>query len=329
MRIGVFCPSWVGDAVMSIPFFNQLREHHKNAVIFAISKSWVSPIFTNHPDISEIISFEKKDISGIRSTKNSGLSLKALDFDIFYLLSDSYRSAYIARKSETPIIIGYSGQGRTQMLTRVISRSKNKTHRINYYLNLLIDQDFVMKSQNHSGIKITQNEKQWAQIELSKLNIENPIAFFPFSVAKSRNIPELQILLFLKNTKKNIIIFGGKEDRKSSEKIISELQAPNIFSLVGKYDLRKSIALISQCNGAIASDSGLGHISANIGVPTVSMFGAGDSDITGPIGPKTTYLNENVYCSPCLKNNCDNKKEPLLCLNRIKPEKAWDALFAL
>ena len=114
---------------MSIPFFNQLREIHKNAVIFAISKSWVSPIYTNHPDISEIISFEKKDLFGLRSTKNSGLSLKSLDLDIFYLLSDSFRSAYIARKSEAPIIIGYPGQGRTQMLTKVISRPKNKTHR--------------------------------------------------------------------------------------------------------------------------------------------------------------------------------------------------------
>ena len=329
MRIGVFCPNWVGDAVMSIPFFNQLREIHKNAVIFAISKSWVSPIYTNHPDISEIITFEKKDLFGLRSTKNSGLSLKSLDLDIFYLLSDSFRSAYIARKSEASIIIGYSGQGRTQMLTKVISRPKNKTHRTNYYLNLLIDEELPIKSQNYSGIIISQNEKQWAQTELSKLNIKDPIAFFPFSVAKSRNIPELKTLEFLKKTKNNIIIFGGKRDRKISEKIISKLQSSHIHSLAGQYDLRKSIALISECDGAIASDSGLGHISANIGIPTVSIFGAGDPDITRPIGIKTSYLNENVYCSPCLKNSCENKKEPLLCLNTISADKVWSTLSRL
>ena len=329
MRIGVFCPNWVGDAVMSIPFFNQLMEIHKNPIIFAISKSWVAPIYTNHPDVNEVISFEKKDLFGLRSTKNSGLSLKALDLDIFYLLSDSFRSAYIARKSEAPIVIGYSGQGRTQMLTKVIARPKNKAHRTNYYLNLLPDQELPIKSQNYSGIKISQNEKKWAQIELSNLNIKDPIAFFPFSVAKSRNIPELKTLEFLRKTKNKIIIFGGKRDRKISEKIISELQNPNIHSLAGQYDLRESMALISECNGAIASDSGLGHISANIGIPTVSMFGAGDPDITRPIGIKTTYLNENVYCSPCLKNSCYNKKEPLLCLNTIKSDKVWDTLSTL
>ena len=329
MRIGVFCPNWVGDAVMSIPFFNELRKIHKNSIIFAISKSWVSPIYYNNPDISEIISFDKKDLSGLRSTKNSGLSLKALDLDIFYLLSDSFRSAYIAKKSDAPIVIGYSGQGRSQMLTKVISRKKNKDHRTNYYLNLLINEESSLKAQDSSGIIISPNEKIWAQTELSKLNIVDPIAFFPFSIAKSRSIPESKTLELLKKTKKNIIIFGGKTDMESSEKIVSKLQNSNIYSLAGQYDLRKSIALISQCDGAIASDSGLGHISANIGIPTVSIFGAGDPFITRPIGLKTTYLNENVYCSPCLKNSCDNKKEPLLCINTISPDKVWSTLSSL
>jgi ADP-heptose:LPS heptosyltransferase len=51
------------------------------------------------------------------------------------------------------------------------------------------------------------------------------------------------------------------------------------------------MALISMCNGALAADSGLGHISANLGIPTVSLFGAGDSDSTGPIGLKTRIVN--------------------------------------
>ena len=43
-------------------------------------------------------------------------------------------------------------------------------------------------------------------------------------------------------------------------------------SLCGKYDLRKSVALISVCNYAFAADSGLGHISSILGIPTVSFL---------------------------------------------------------
>ena len=38
-----------------------------------------------------------------------------------------------------------------------------------------------------------------------------------------------------------------------------------MITVAGHYNLRESMALISMCNGAIATDSGLGHISANLG----------------------------------------------------------------
>ena len=39
-----------------------------------------------------------------------------------------------------------------------------------------------------------------------------------------------------------------------------------------KYSLRESMALIKMCDYAVASDSGLGHLAAVIGIPTISFF---------------------------------------------------------
>ena len=84
MRIGVFCPNWVGDGVMALPFLNALRRANPNAAIIIICKSWVAPIFENHPSINGMISFAKKDLTGFRATSNAGRSLKALDLDQFF-----------------------------------------------------------------------------------------------------------------------------------------------------------------------------------------------------------------------------------------------------
>jgi len=326
VRIGVFCPNWVGDAVMSIPFFNQLKQYNPESIIFAISKSWVAPIFYNHPAVDEIISFEKKDISSLRATKHSGLSLRSLDLDIFYLLSDSYRSAYIAKNSETSLRIGYQGQGRTRLLTKALIRPKEKIHRSNLYMNLLGGVKDLNISKNHSGIIITDEEKKWAKAELNKLKIDDPIAFFPFSIASSRSFTKINSLAILEKIDKNILIFGGKRDQFNSDLIKAESQNSKIYSLAGKYDLRQSMALISKCKGSIASDSGLGHISGNLGIPTVTLFGAGDSQITRPLGKRTSFIDKKVHCSPCLKNKCNNNKQPLLCLDQIKPEDPWEKL---
>ena len=328
MRIGVFCPNWVGDAVMALPFFNACKEEFPDATILVICKSWVVPIFENHQLIDGIISFQKKDLNGFRSTANSGRSLNALDLDKFYLLSDSYRAAYLAKKSQTTHRIGFPGQGRSRLLTEIIPRPKMKMHRSLQYLYLLNGFHRGMKPGNH-GIELQDEEKQWAKQELAEIGLTNPIALFPFSVASSRSIPQLKVLEMLEKTSEPILVLGGKGDRTKAEILVEASVKKNIYTVAGHYGLRDSMALISQCKGAVSTDSGLGHISANLGVPTVSLFGAGDSGSTGPIGPYTKIINENVHCSPCLKNKRHNRNEPLLCLNEILPDLPWKVLSEL
>ena len=99
--------------------------------------------------------------------------------------------------------------------------------------------------------------------------------------------------------------------------MISICKNNSIRSVCGKYSFRKSIALISQCDHALAADSGLGHIAASLDIPTISFFGAGMSAMTGPIGLNTAVIDKNVECSPCRKNDCTNIEDHLLCLKNI------------
>jgi len=313
---------------MSFPFFHTCKKEETGATILAICKSWVAPIFENHPLIDGIVSFNENELKGIRSTGNAGRSIRALELDKFYLLSDSYRAAYLAKKSETVHRIGYRGQGRSGLLTQIVSRPKKKMHRSQQYVYLL-NQSQDNMNLNMFGVQLSKEEKHWARNELKQLRLSHPIAFSPFSIASSRSIPQLKILEMLEITNETILIFGGKEDKAKGNLLVEASIKKNIYNVAGHYGLRDSIALISQCKGAVATDSGLGHISANLGVPTVSLFGAGDPEITGPIGMKTIIINKNVHCSPCIKNKCYNQNDPLLCLNEIQPENPWDLLTDL
>ena len=193
MRIGVFCPNWVGDAVMALPFLTACRQENPVATILVICKSWVAPIFENHASVDGIVSFQRKDLNGYRSTRNSGQSLKSLDLDYFYLLSDSFRSAYLAKESESKHRIGYPGQGRSGYLTQIIPSPKIKMHQTEQYLNLL-NGDHIELNLKQCGIQLLEEEISWARMELHQIGLSNPIALFPFSVASSRSVPQLKIL---------------------------------------------------------------------------------------------------------------------------------------
>ena len=77
-----------------------------------------------------------------------------------------------------------------------------------------------------------------------------------------------------------------------------------MISLCGKYSLRQSMALISLCKYALAADSGLGHISSIIKIPTISFFGANRAFVTKPIGNSCVVIDHSNRCNPCKKNIC-------------------------
>jgi ADP-heptose:LPS heptosyltransferase len=203
---------------------------------------------------------------------------------------------------------------RSIFLTDVIENPKEKMHRSIKYLTLI---NFKIKADNSIGIKLTSGEIQWAKEEFKNMKLELPMALFPFSVASSRSIPNNKIKEWLNGSNQSALILGSKGDAILANSLINECAGIKLINLCGKYSMRESMALISVCQFALASDSGLGHISASLGIPTISLFGAGDSEMTKPIGRQTFVINKKVHCSPCRKNVCMNTKDHLCCFNEI------------
>ena len=131
---------------------------------------------------------------------------------------------------------------------------------------------------------------------------------FPFSISSSRTFPKNKIKEWITDSKKQYIIFGADSDKNEALNIVSQNRDISIQSFCGDITLRKSIALISLADYALAADSGLGHISSIIGVSTVSFFGAKRAVTTRPIG-NNIILDKSERCEPCKKNIC--------CLNVI------------
>ncbi len=314
MRIGVYSPNWIGDAVMALPFIQQLRIQHERAEIIIFCKEWVSAIYDNHSSIDKVISISDRDIEGPISTIRAGLKLKAEKFDIFYTLTDSIRSAFIMWLSGSKRRYGYRSQMRSILLTDVFYSLEPNIHRSNKYLNMLGAERPI---EVFPKIHLSKKEVLWARKTIIELGLDHPIALLPFSVATSRTVPNFLIKEWIKDSKSDYLLFGSNNDIKNAEELIDICTNNSIRSICGKYSFRQAIALISQCDYALAADSGLGHIAASLDIPTVSFFGAGMSGITGPIGLKTLVINKNVECSPCRKNVCMNIEEPLVCLKNI------------
>ena len=307
MKIAVYSPNWVGDATLSLPFIHKLKENNSESEIIVVCKDWVAPVYQNNPNVDSIISFSSKDLKGIFKTIKNGLGLRDKKFDYFYTLTDSFRSALFMWLSGAKNRIGYSSQLRSLLLTSVFDSHLLETHRTKKYLNLIGELKDLETGENY--IFLDEIEYNWARKKLSESNIINFIAIFPFSVSQSRTLPNNKIKEWLKDSTKQYVIFGSKSDEKEALKIINQNKGISMYSFCGELTLRKSIALISFAEYALAADSGLGHISSILEIPTVSFFGAKRSKTTKPIGRKNIILDKSDRCNPCYHNLC--------CLNVI------------
>ncbi|HKJ67278.1 MAG TPA: glycosyltransferase family 9 protein, partial [bacterium] len=149
------------------------------------------------------------------------------------------------------------------------------------------------------------------------------IGLNPQAVADSRRWPISNWIEFIRSFDPagiQFIIFGGPDDTRRTVKILEQVSG-DVIDVTGKLALEDSIRLMTGCEVFVTNDSGLMHVANAIGVPTIGFYGAADITKTGLRGNIYRNLNAEVYCSPCVRNTCLNKTEPLVCLHSIPP--AW------
>lgn len=94
-------------------------------------------------------------------------------------------------------------------------------------------------------------------------------------------------------------------------------------------DLAGVGGLLARAAGAVAVDTGLGHLAAALDVPAVSLYGPTGPARTGTAGAGQRHLIAAMPCSPCNNKICNhtgNARAPAACLAGIGAEQAWALL---
>jgi heptosyltransferase-3 len=81
-----------------------------------------------------------------------------------------------------------------------------------------------------------------------------------------------------------VVLAGpGPDERAMAAPLLAAL--PEARDFVGKLSLPQAAALLQRASLFVGNDSGLMHLSAAAGAPTIGLFGPTDSAIYGPAGP--------------------------------------------
>ena len=87
-----------------------------------------------------------------------------------------------------------------------------------------------------------------------------------------------------------LLLLGGPEDRFAAEAVRRVIPRARLIDTVGRIDLLTAYALLKRARLFIGNDSGLMHLSAAAGAPTLGLFGPSDDRLYGPWGPDSRVL---------------------------------------
>jgi len=337
-RIVVRAPSWVGDAVMSVPALRELRRILPDAHITLAARPGPAEVFLDANFIDEVLISEG---SGIAAVWNQVREWRKGQFDLAVLLQNAFGAALIASLARVPVRIGYNTDRRAFLLTNPLPQPSwmNKRHESFYYLNIVAELDRLLNGTSsigevepHFDLRISEERKREASEMLSQHGARPgaPIVLLcPGSInSRAKRWPaerygELADRLTASGA--NVVLIGSPAELQVSQEVCKHTQTQPIV-LTGKTTVAQATAIISMADILITNDTGPAHIGAALNTPTLVIFGPTNPLTTYPLSPNAEIIRRPPDCAPCMLRDCPIDHR---CMTAISPAEVFEQAMAM
>lgn len=125
------------------------------------------------------------------------------------------------------------------------------------------------------------------------------------------------------------LLWGNETEKKRAEKFAA---ITSYVKILPKMSITQLATVLKNATAVISVDTGLGHLSAAMHTPTVSLYGPSNAELVGIVGPNQIHLQANFPCSPCMSRTCvyaKTHKTDIVpaCFTTISPDKVWEQVM--
>lgn len=318
-RIVLRMPNWLGDAVMALPAAAAVRRAYPSAHLTVAAISSVAPMFEERTPVAP------QHVLVVDTHGEAGV-LRAGGFDTILLFRNSFRSAWIAKRSAIPNRWGYAAGVRGPLLTKAVARPKAQVHQSEYYAALVRGLGIDVPA-GPPAVAPLDTTRARAAARLEGLN--RPIVGFAPGAAygQAKRWPPVRvaevITRLVRDRAASCVLVGAPADRDAGRAIESSLPPDvSVLNLIGRTDLRLLIGVLAHCSAFVSNDSGAMHLAAAAGVPVTALFGPTNERATAPIGNHDVLLKP-VFCRPCMLRECPIDHR---CMKRIPADEVFAAV---
>ena len=285
-NILIIKPSALGDIVLALPALSAIKKSYPRAKISWLIRPEYAELLRGHPDLDEIIFFDRRLLGKSWYSPNAfgellGLlrQLRKGRFDLVFDFQGLFRTGFLARVTGCGKRFGMQEAKEFAHLfyTDRIEQDSSCIHLVDYYLRMTVA---AGAQKGKPEFKLPEDVKAEEAIEKvlteHKVNLDNYVVLVPGAARDEKcwgvwNFSEIADAIAEKFGP-SIVATGSQGERKLVD-ILQELAHTNVVNLAGRTTVGELTALLKKASLVVSNDTGPGHIAAALGVPVVMIFG--------------------------------------------------------
>ncbi|CAM9222065.1 unnamed protein product [Phaeothamnion confervicola] len=268
MKVLFITSNRIGDAILSSGLLGWLVDNYRDATFTVAAGPAAAPLFSDIPRLENLISIPKQPYAGHwrKLWKTCAPSRWEMVVDlrgsaISWLLWTRGRAVYTPQFTE---------EHRVVQLARVLKLDTPPQPRIwcsgvrwDRAAHLVPESDVPLLA---LGPAANWCGKQWPASRFAELIARLTAPSGPFPGAR-------------------ILLFGGPGEQEMAQPLLRTIPEDKCIDLIGRVDLLTAYACLRKAALYIGNDSGLMHLAAAAGIPTLGLFGPSKEVHYAPWGP--------------------------------------------
>jgi heptosyltransferase-2 len=299
---------WIGDFVRCHTVVRLLKQRYPTAPLDVLATTNVAPLADYQPGVRKAVVFDlpRKRLALSKHRALAAL-LRAEGYGRALVMPRTWKSALAPWLAGIPERVGFVGELRFGLLNGLRSGEKALPRMVDRCAALALPRDADLpKDWPLPQLAVPAEEiRQWGERLGLNDQARKVIALAPGAVGPSKRwsyYAEAAIQLVDRGF--SVWITGGPMEREAAAQIAAQNPA-RIKDLTGN-DLRQAILALAAADVVLSNDSGLLHVAAAIGTPTVGIFGPTSPWHWAPLNPIADVIETTteVSCRPCHKPVC-------------------------
>lgn len=335
MKLALFLPNWVGDAVMATPALTALRERYPAATTFGVMRPVIAETLAGTGLIDEPLLFHPRSADQTLSETAVRRRLQAERCDLAVLFTNSWRTAWLAWRSGIRERVGFARDLRSWLLTRRLKPHSRRVPNpvLDEYNRLAMACGCTQPSSRMQLSVSTEAAAVW-----DTLRPRHPLTGQPqpylclnsggaFGPAKNWPIGSFATLArrVAETRGMPVVVTCGPAERDDARAIVAAADHPLVTSLAeAPLSISLTKAVVAEATAMVTTDSGPRHFAAAFNVPVVTLFGPTHIAWSETRFPLAIHLQQPVDCGPCQQRECPLKHHR--CMNELTVDRVFAAV---